>query len=179
MLGRQSDNFTDISYMYCTSFRNLKYDFQSQIWFDFEKLNLHPQFQEYTVRQGCAYGKIKNKEKTWPKKQHHENLRRRQVTQVPVPAPLQSCQVTSAQSLCCLPWASIALSKKEKRKRKETNKRTKKKDFELSWSLVQLKNALIPWNTQYQNKPSNVDFEDAFSESLLDFLFYNVSKNEK
>lgn len=46
-------------------------------------------------------------------------------------------------------------------------------------SLVQLKKALIPWNIHYQNELLNVDFEDASSESLLDFLFHNVSKKKK
>lgn len=121
-----------------------------------------------------AYSKIKSKVKTWPSSTPKKHQKKKKIQGTGRWCRFQSqlhyCPVRGPQPNHCLPRASIYLTLGGKKK---------KEGSELSSILVQLKNALIPWNIQYQNILLKMDFEDAFSESLLDFLFYNVSKNEK
>lgn len=70
------------------------------------------------------------------------------------------CLARRPQPDHCLLWASISSSKRNER-------------FRLS------QNALIPWNIQHQAERINVNFEDGFSGSPLDFLFYKVAKKWK
>lgn len=159
MLGRYS-LVSSPTFPNCTNSRNLKSDFQFQIRLHFENFQFVPAVLGVHGEEGAVPTVKSNiKVKTWQKKKKDKAS--------------WKCYAeggntgSSPSSSTVLPGDFSLMNRPQYSHLKK-------------WNILEDRpSSKIPWNIHYWNELSTVDFENVFSESLLDFLFYNVSQNEK